>query len=267
MDAREVLAGEHRIGDRRGRAGEEVDDAIGQPGLPQQLEDVPVAEGGRRRGLPDDRVAHQRRRRGQVAADRGEVEGRDRVDEPLERAVVEPVPHPGAALRLLPVDPLGEVDVEAEEVDQLAGAVDLGLECGLALAEHGGGVDPRAPRAGEQVGGLEEDGGPVLERPAGPVALRLDRGRDGAVDGPAVRLMHTRQNVAVPVGRDHVVQLAGTQLLAAGHHGDLGLLAPHHAERVLEGLPRRGAGGVGQDGLIAGSRDVRDAAHDDSRVE
>jgi hypothetical protein len=36
--------------------------------------------------------------------------------------VVHPVPHAGRRVRLLPVDLLGVVHVEAEEVDQLAGA-------------------------------------------------------------------------------------------------------------------------------------------------
>ena len=49
----------------------------------------------RRRRLPDHRVAHQRRRGRQVAGDRGEVERRDRVDEALQRPVVDPVPHAG----------------------------------------------------------------------------------------------------------------------------------------------------------------------------
>ena len=118
---------------------------------------------GRRR-LPDDRVAHQRRRGGQVAGDRGEVERRDRVDEALERAVVGAVPDARAVRdRLVGEDLLGVVDVEAPEVDQLAGAVDLGLERRLRLAEHGGGVDPLPPRAGQQVGRLEQDGAPVVE--------------------------------------------------------------------------------------------------------
>ena len=56
--------------------------------------------------------------------------------------------------RLLGVELLRVVRVEAPEVDQLAGRVDLGLEDRLRLAEHGGGVERGAPGGGEQLGGL-----------------------------------------------------------------------------------------------------------------
>ena len=92
--------------------------------------------GGRR--LPHHRIAHERRRGGEIGADRGEVERRDRVDESLERPVLHPVPHPRRGDRLLGVDPLGEMGVEPEEVDHLAGGVDVRLEDRLALAEHRG---------------------------------------------------------------------------------------------------------------------------------
>jgi len=66
--------------------------------------------------------------------------------------------------RLLGEDLPGEVDVEPPEVDQLAGRVDLGLDRGLGLAEHGRRVEALAPGAGQQVGGLEDDRRPVVER-------------------------------------------------------------------------------------------------------
>ena len=112
--------------------------------------------------LPDDRVPHQRRARRQVRADRGEVEGRDGEDEALERPVLHPVPHALARDRLLLVDPRHELDVEAVEVDHLAGRVDLGLVRGLRLAEHRRGVERRAPRAGQELGCAEEDRGALL---------------------------------------------------------------------------------------------------------
>ena len=56
--------------------------------------------------------------------------------EALERPVLHPVPDAGRRDRLLRVDAQHELDVEAEEVDQLAGGVDLGLVRGLRLAEH-----------------------------------------------------------------------------------------------------------------------------------
>src|SRR2546430_8069995 len=62
-----------------------------QAGFLEQLEDEIVREDRRRGRLPDHGVAHERGRRGEVAADRREVERRDRVHEPLERAVVKEV--------------------------------------------------------------------------------------------------------------------------------------------------------------------------------
>ena len=104
--AREVHAGELRVveadlGDRAGIAGHEVDDAVGQPGLAQDLEHEPVGEDRRLRRLPDDRVAHQRGRRREVAADGGEVERRDGVDEALEAALLEAVAEARRRDRLL----------------------------------------------------------------------------------------------------------------------------------------------------------------------
>ena len=127
-------------------AGHEVDDAGRQAGRLEHLERVVAAQHRGRRRLPDDGVAHQRRRGRQVAADRGEVERRDRVDEAFERAVLHLVPHAGAADRLLAVELLREVGVEAPEVDHLGRGVDLGLERRLRLAEHRRGVDRRRAR-------------------------------------------------------------------------------------------------------------------------
>ena len=158
VDAGQVGVGERDLGDVEAVAREHVDHARRQPGLLEQLHGQRRGELLGRRGLPDDRVAHQGRRGRQVAGDRGEVERRDRVDEALERAVVGAVPDAGAVGdRLLGEDLPGVVDVEAPEVDELAGRVDLGLEGGLRLAEHGRRVEPLPPRTGEQVGGLEED--------------------------------------------------------------------------------------------------------------
>ena len=157
-------------------AGEEVDHAVRQAGLLEQAHHVVRREHRGRGRLPEHDVPHQRRRARQVAADRGEVERRDREHEALERPVLHAVPDARRRDRLLGVDPRHELDVEAEEVDQLAGGVDLGLVRGLRLAEHRGRVERVAPRAGEQLGGAEEDGGAVLPRPARPV---LPRGRGG----------------------------------------------------------------------------------------
>ena len=175
VDAGELGVGEHDLGDRDAVAGDQVEHAGRQAGRLEQ----PHREVGRellgRRGLPHDDVAHERGRERQVAGDGGEVERRDRVDEALERAVVEPVPDAGARRRLLLEQPPAEGDVEAEEVDQLAGRVDLRLVRRLGLAEHGRRVEPVAPRAGQQVGGLEQDRGPLVVRHRCPAGASRQR--------------------------------------------------------------------------------------------
>ena len=233
----------------------------GSPASCSRRIEVPVAERGRGRGLPDHGVAHQRGRGGQVPADGGEVERRDGVDEAFEGPVVHPVPRPRHRLGLLLVDPLGERDVEPQEVDQLAGAVDLGLEGGLALAQHGGRVDQLAALPGEQVRGAEEDRGPVLEAPVGPVALGLDRRPHGRLDGGGIGVVDLGENPLVAVGRDHVVGVAAADFLPADHHGDIHLLGRLALERRLERGPLRGARGIAQHRLVAGSGDVGDTAH------
>ena len=84
--------GQRHLGDVEAVAGQHVDHARRQAGLLEQLHGQVRGELLGRRRLPDDGVAHQRRRGRQVAGDRGEVERRDRVDEALQRAVVGAVP-------------------------------------------------------------------------------------------------------------------------------------------------------------------------------
>ena len=163
---------------------------------------------------------------GQVAADGREVERRDGVDEPLERPVIHPVPRARRRVGLLAVDPLGVVHVEPEEVDQLAGAVDLRLERGLALAQHGGGVEPLPGRRGQQVRGLEEDRGAVLEPPVAPVALGLHRRPHRRVDGRAVGLVQGGQHPRMAVGRDDVMGDPAPDLAPADHGRNVRPLAP-----------------------------------------
>ena len=144
----------------------------GMPAASRHTHHVVRAQHRARRRLPDRHAAHEHGRRGQVAADRREVERRDRVDEPLERPVLELVPDAGAVDRLLAVELLRVADVEAPEVDQLAGRVDLRLKRRLRLPQHRRRVDRGAPGRGEQLGRLQEDRRAILERPVRPLAPR-----------------------------------------------------------------------------------------------
>jgi hypothetical protein len=61
------------------------------------------------------------------------------------------------------------VDVELEEVDELAGGVDLGLVRRLRLAEHGRGVEAVAELGAQAGRGAQEDGRAVLPGEGGPL--------------------------------------------------------------------------------------------------
>ena len=208
-------ADHHRI------AGHEVDDARRQAGRFEQLQRVVGAQHRAGRRLPHHGVAHQRRRRRQVAADGREVERRHGVDEALETAVVGLVPHRRRRHRLLGHQLGGEGHVVAPEVDELARRVDLGLVDGLRLPEHRRGVQGVAPGGGEQIGGLEEHRRPVFPGPARPLGARAagrgDRRRH--VLGPGV--VEVGQHVAVVVRHHRVAEAAGAHLLAADDQRDL----------------------------------------------
>ena len=101
MNAREIGRVEQDVGDLCGIARHEIDDARRQAGALEEPQDVVAAQHRARRRLPDHRVAHQRGSGRQVAADRGEIEWRNGIDEAFERPVVHAVPHPVGAERLL----------------------------------------------------------------------------------------------------------------------------------------------------------------------
>src|SRR5207253_10367209 len=132
-----------------------------------------------------------------------EVEWRDGVHEPFERAIVEVIPYPGDRQRLLGVDPLGVVDVEAEEVDQLTGGIDLRLMHGLRLPEHCGRVDDGPVARGEEIRGLEKDRGPPLEPPRRPFPPGRLRGGDGRPYLVGTGLLHFGEDVTVDVAMPH----------------------------------------------------------------
>ena len=237
VHAGEIRARERGVADRGAGAVDEVDHARREARLLEELHQEVRRVGRGACGLPDDCVAHQRGARGEVRADRGEVERRDGEDEALERPVLHPVPDALRGDRLLLVDPRHELDVEAVEVDHLAGGVDLRLVRRLRLAEHRGGVQRRAPRAGEQLRGPEEDGRSLLPRQARPVLPGIAGGLDRALDLARAALVDIGQDVALLVRHHDLGRVAGGDLLAADHERELDALRLHLVE-ARGGAPR-----------------------------
>ena len=264
--AREVQPGEVRVlhGRRRhsdGIARHEVD----HPGRQPRLFQHPVVVVRRQHRvlgrLPEHPASHHRRGAGQVGPDRREVEGADRVDEPLQRPVLEAVPDALLGDGLVVEDALGEVGAEAEEVDRLAGGVDLGLEGGLALAEHGGRVQGGAPRGREQLGGLEEHGGAILPGPRRPFPARVQRVGDRPPGLVGSGFVPHAQAHPVVVRGEEGVGLPGPDLLAPDDDGDVGVLVGDGAQHGLQFGPLGGAGSVGEYGFVDGGGETNRSGH------
>ena len=263
VDPGELFAREHRIAHGSRGARKEVDDARRESRFLEKLHQEPCRVHRRRRGLPHDRVAHQRGSRRKIARDRREVERRHGEDEPLERPVFEGVPHARRRNRLLRIDLAHEVHVEAEKIDQLAGRVDFGLMAGLALSEHRRGVQPHAPRPGEKVRGLEEDGRAGLPRHPRPCRVRVARGGDGTRHLACTRLVPRRKDVPVIVRGDGRRGGAGADAAAGDHRRDLDGSTGHDLQRVDELASLGTIRCVTEDRLVVRDRDVDDGVGHD----
>ena len=187
----------------------------------------------------------------------GEVERRDGVDEAFERPVVEAgSTSPRSLTGCSPYSSCGEGGVEAPEVDQLAGRVDLGLERRLRLAEHRRGVDRRAPRRRQQLGGLEEHRGAILPRPVRPLALRLRARRRSPASTARRRRGASRPSTCPCVVRHHACRESPVRIsLAADDDRDLDALLRHRVEPRLEIGALGRAGRVAADGFVDGGGD------------
>ncbi len=189
-------------------------------------------------------ATHERGRRGQIAGDGREVERRDRVDEALERPVLRLVPDAGAVDRLFRVDLGGVRDVEAPEINELARRVDLGLERGLRLPEHRGGVDCRAPFGREQLSRLEEHRSPVLPGPRRPFTLSASGRLNRLPDVPRVRHVVLGQHMAMAERHHRLLRAARPDLAPADDDGDLEVLLGHRRQPSLQRIALRRTGRV-----------------------
>ena len=259
VNARQLRRVEQDVGDLHRVAGNEVDDARRQSRVFEQAQDVVAAQHRARRGLPDDRVAHLRRRGRQVAADGGEVERRDRVDEAFERTVIHPVLHAVRADRLLGIELLREVGVEAQEVDQLRRRVDFRLERRLRLSEHRRRIQRLPPRRRQQLRGAQKDRRAILPAPSGPLARRsLCRG-DRFAHVLLVSRVPIREHVLMVVRHHRLMGASRPNLAWADDHGNVDALAGHRLEPRLQLRALRRTRQVAEVGLVEGWRDAGNA--------
>ena len=234
VHAREVGARQRGVADLRARPVDQIDDPRRQPCRFVELHQEVRGVRRCRRGFPEDGVPHQGGAAREVAGDRREVERRHREDESLQRPVLHAVPRPRRRERLLPVDAQHELDVEAEEVRQLARRVDLGLVGGLRLSEHRRRVERRAPGSRQELGRAEEDRGAVLPWCAVPVLPRLPGRLDRLLDVLRITFVHRREHVVFVVRHHGVERLAGMHLRAADHERQLELLGLHLVQPALQ---------------------------------
>ena len=242
------------VADHRRRPRQEVDDAVGQPGLAQDLHDVVRRQHRRVRRLPHDGAAHHRRRRRQVGADRREVERRDGEHEALERARLELVPHARRRERLLrrrcarrsaQFQRQKSIDSQAASISAWCAVFDWPS---MVAALRIGAILRR-----QQLGRAQEDREPLVERRRRPRRLRRQRGVD--------RRLHV-------VGRRPAPPSPSTFLCACGERTSA-MPAPlrrspptrsgistgalrHRLERALERLLLGGSGAVGRTGSLCG---------------
>ncbi len=256
MEPGEGLVGKGQPPREGAWGGDEVDHAIRQPGFPVDVHQHVVGQDGGARGFPDHRIAHDGWSRGEVGGDGREVEGGDGQHEAFQGSVVHPVPGVVVAGRLVGVDLFHEFDVVAEEVRRFAGTVDLRLVGVLGLAQHRGGIQSGAVLRGHQAGHLVEDGGPVLPGGGLPIVL----GRQGRIDGCAdlrlPRQVVGGEHVVVVVGADHLGRGPGADLLATDDQGNIEGAGGLAGQFGLELKALRGPGGVGQNRLVVGIRQL-----------
>ena len=256
MNPGQLAVIEHLVRDLRRTAADHVDHARRHARLQQELHQEMADQQRLGRGFEDDGVAHEHRGGGQVARNRGEVEGADRKDESLERPILEAVPRGAVVVGLVAQELIAEKCVEAPEVDRLACGIDLRLVHGFRLAEHRRRIDRVAPRPGQQRGRAKQDSRTLVVLRGGPHLPRGERGVDRVVHvlGPADRVLGNRQLMSV--GRADVAARAAPTPFAADLHGHLGARICELSQSCLEGLAVRIAWCVRTHSFVGGLRDL-----------
>ena len=160
------------------------------------------------------------------------------------------VPDSRGGFRLLFVDLLGKGDIEAQKVDELAGGIDFRLEGTLAPGEHRPGIEFGPVFAGNQLGGLEEDGAALLPAKGLPLSLCRQRRIDGHphLGGPG--FMVGGEQVAVVVGHHHFAGCTGGDTLAVDDQRDLQGPGAGLGQGLFEPPSLRAVRGIGEDRFV-----------------
>ena len=240
------------IADRRSIAGNKIDDSRRQPRRFEQFKNVVVTENRRAGGFPYDGVPHDRGRGRKISADRSEVERRNRVNETFKWPVIQAIPHSRRVERLITVDLLGEVNIEAQEIDRFAHRVDFRLMRRFALIEHRRGIDRLAPCGREQVSSAQKYRCAILEGPRAPFAPGLVGSLDRLFHFPRPGFMPCGQDVSVTM-RHHLRRgVACTYFLSIDDQRNLDLLGRHRCKLLFQRLSLCGSGRIRPNRLVYG---------------
>ena len=142
--------------------------------------------------------------------------------------------------------------VVAQEVAELAGTVNLGLHGGLALAEHGGGIDEVAVLAADEGSDLQHDAGAVHPGRLGPFLLCLHGGVDGGLHFFLANLVVAGQHVVVLGGHHNLAHILGLHFLATDDGGNLGHLLVEFVESFADFNSFRTTGSITFHGFVLG---------------
>ena len=250
VDTREVLVGEGHLADEGAAAGEEVDHTVGQTGLLVDFHQEVVGEHGGGGGLPDADIAHEHGAEAEVAGDGGEVEGGDGEDEAFHGTIGHIVERALVAAGLVAINLAGIVGVVAQEVAELTGAVDFGLHSGLALAEHGGGIDEVAVFAADEGGDFEHHAGAVDPGGLGPFLLGFHGGVDSGLHLFLAHFVVAGQHMVILGGHHNLAHILGLDLLATDDGGNLGHFLVELVEGFADFFAFGAAGGIAFHGFI-----------------
>src|SRR5210317_524663 len=245
---------DHRTGTRH-----KVDDAIGHPGLFENLhKEVRRIDAGRSR-LKQNRVTHNGRRCCQVACDSGEIEWSYGKDKAFERTLLHEVPETFRGIHgLVGINLLRVVHIEAQKVDQLAGCINLCLVGALAGGKHADGIHDVTILTGKQLGSFEKDRGALFPTQVGPIFL----GGHGSINRH-VDLFFTGQvviteNMLMVMRHDNLAHFTGTNFFTTDNQGNLNFLVGDFFNRRLEQIALRSSGSIAVDRLIDRGRDLKD---------